>query len=165
MCAIILPGQVPYKELALETRKGNQIPNSQSESLTRHYEALDKKSRKDYKHNCFRTPGPSAFYNCHGLTFAARRTTIDRAQSVQLILCDDGYKEIEDKNKVLPGDLVLYFSKDDIEHSGMVVEIARLDFGIRFRILSKWGHGSEVLHWLEECPYEFSAVKFYRINK
>ena len=66
---------------------------------------------------------PSPIYNCHGLAFASRRTTIWNIQEVWKIVKEDNYIEIKDIKDVLPGDLILYIDDDgDIEHSGIVVE-------------------------------------------
>jgi hypothetical protein len=44
-------------------------------------------------------------YNCHGLTFASRRT---RIYDVQQVLAEDAYEHIP-LNEVEPGDVIVYF--------------------------------------------------------
>src|SRR5689334_256822 len=50
-------------------------------------------------------------YNCHGLTFASRRTGIHDDGEINRILKEDGYKPIQAEH-VLPGDCILYFNID-----------------------------------------------------
>jgi hypothetical protein len=44
-------------------------------------------------------------YNCHGLTFANRRSWISELSEIPKILHDDGYTQVRDED-VLPGDIV-----------------------------------------------------------
>jgi hypothetical protein len=50
---------------------------------------------------------PSAMYNCHGMTFASRRTRITDVAGISRILGDDKWIEIAPK-EVLPSDIVVY---------------------------------------------------------
>ena len=83
------------------------------------------------------------------MTFAARRTWIEAATQVRMILADDNYEEV-DESLAFPGDVVVYLSKGDIEHSGVVIRLD--DFG-SLHILSKWGPYHEVVHKVRDCPY------------
>lgn len=56
-----------------------------------------------------RPVGPCSTYNCHGLTFASRRTQISQPSEVAKILADDDYTEISLKN-VMVGDIAIYKS-------------------------------------------------------
>jgi hypothetical protein len=111
-----------------------------------------------------RQVGPSNTYNCHGLTFGARRAGI--LSDVQIILEDDDYVEVDIKD-VLPGDIVIYFSTEssgiagDAEHSGIVVDRTALG---SVKVVSKWGYGDERIHWLKDCEYDVSNIRFFRIN-
>jgi hypothetical protein len=105
--------------------------------------------------------GPSPVYNCHGLTFASRRTRIWTDNAIKLILTEDNYAIVE-KEFVLPGDIVVYYNAGDAEHSGIVVE-AQSPMSIR--VVSKFGSGNELVHWLYDvAPYDTSDIKFYRIR-
>jgi len=99
-------------------------------------------------------------YNCHGLTFASRRTRIWKSPELQHILVEDGYEELP-REQVLAGDVIVYFHDGDAEHSGIVVGITGTDF----RVVSKWGFGEEVEHWEYQCPYDPTGVKYYRVKK
>lgn len=162
---IILEGQTK-KSINLETSKGNKIDNYQIFELS----AFEKNqfthySKEKYPFVIFRN-SPSPIYNCHGMSFASRRTNIDKSTDLKKILEDDGYIEIE-KQKVLAGDIVLYITPEDgdISHSGIVVKIdvEHTDNYIIF-VVSKWGKYKEVIHTLYDCPYTNCLIKFYRIT-
>jgi hypothetical protein len=101
-------------------------------------------------------------YNCHGLVFASRRTNIDDPNEVKKILDKDKYMEIEPHN-VLPGDIIIYYTEDgDAEHSGIVISKPDPDFNIP-KIISKWGQLEEYIHMANDCKYDFSNIKYYRL--
>ncbi len=117
-----------------------------------------------YPSNIQRTD-PSISYNCHGMTFAARRVWIESAYEVQKILADDQYQLIVRKD-VLPGDTVVYFSDAEPRsptHSGIVVEVTST-FPQSIRVCSKWGHSSEWIHWVEQSEYGTNYA-FYRVRR
>jgi hypothetical protein len=109
--------------------------------------------------------GPCNTFNCHGLTFASRRTWIHQATEVQKILDDDDY-HIVDRAKVKPGDVAIFTKNGEIGHSGIVVEVIELLGGLRVpRILSKWARLHEVVHRPSEGPYHDHQVTYYRISR
>jgi len=112
--------------------------------------------------NAKRRTDLSASYNCHGLTFASRRTHIFDSPSVNRILSDDDWKEVQPAD-ILPGDIVIYSSDDgDANHSGVVV--GEVGEGIRLPLIcSKWGNAGEFLHLVNDCPTLYGPItKFYR---
>lgn len=145
-------------ELNLHTRRQNQVQNEINRRPSVAGDALACKDyEKQYPKALHRPSGPSRQYNCHGLTFAARRTVIWKASEVAKVINDDEYVRIELKD-VLPGDVALYYSGGDVEHSGIVVANVPVPL-----ILSKWGKCHEVVHKVHECPYDSSNVIYYRI--
>jgi hypothetical protein len=105
--------------------------------------------------------GSSALYNCHGLTFASRRTRVFDTQEVHRILSDDKWLElvIED---VRAGDIVVYYSEEgEANHSGIILEC---DAEFRLPIVcSKWGHAGEYIHRLSDVPSVYGPQwKFFR---
>ena len=151
-------------ELALHTRRENQVTNEINREAIRacdvlQVEALKTKYSLPTRH---RPVGPSRQYNCHGLTFASRRTWIQEAQEVRKILSDDEYEKITPPDEVMPGDIAVYFKDGDIEHSGIVVGITR-DLGVPV-ILSKWGVCHEVIHQVHTSEYDSRNVSYYRIK-
>ena len=157
------PLYLPRGTLDLHTRARTQIQNQYDRSAPSAGEHLHSANLKSkYPGATHRPTGPSSIYNCHGLTFAARRTGITQPAEVQKILTEDEYEEVQ-QAAARPGDIVLYYNRTngDIEHSGIVVEKPQLGL----RVLSKWGGAHEVIHQLLECPYELLSTKFFRINK
>jgi len=105
-----------------------------------------------------RPVGPSRQYNCHGLTFASRRTWIWKPSEIEKILKDDEYETVVELENVLPGDIVIYSQDGDVEHSGIVLSVDPVPL-----ILSKWGSSHEVIHKINECPYS-GSITFHRIR-
>jgi hypothetical protein len=146
--------------IRLETSKRTGINNYQGTDISSIHLNWAKDLRKTFPQAIPRT-SPSPLYNCHGLTFASRRTRIEKSIDVQTILSDDNYKEMEMKD-VLPGDIVLYYSDNgDPSHSGVVVEY-KTPLLVPI-IYSKWGNAGEFIHPLRHCPDLYGVnYKFYR---
>jgi hypothetical protein len=156
-------GGMVSRELALETRQGNQITNCQTDWFSPLDQRWCEDLERDYPEEDRRSE-PTSIYNCHGLTFASRRTAIDNSQEVLKILEDDKYVEV-DNRLVKEGDVVLYFNRgnNEIEHSGIVVSSPDDDPFEGPRICSKLGKYREVIHSVYKCPYTLSDIRYYRI--
>lgn len=109
-------------------------------------------------------------FNCHGLTFASRRTHINDPSVVEQVLADDGYRLLEEWSGVQPGDIIVYrdIANGEITHTGIVIENVQSTLSSRIcspKIWSKWGQGKEVLHRFDQCPYmKDASVSFYRLD-
>jgi hypothetical protein len=149
--------------LASQTRRKSNILNEINRSPCDAGVALQiHQHRLDYPNAIHRPVNPTAVYNCHGLTFASRRTWIHSADEVKKILAEDDYIKIDySAEKILPGDIIVYLKDGDIEHSGIVVEMVQ---GRGPRILSKWGKCHEVIHFPMECPWKDAVREYYRIT-
>src|SRR2546430_14604689 len=81
---------------------------------------------------------PNPRYNCHGLTFASRRTCVLDENEISRILQEDGYEPVG-REAVLPGDIAVYYSNNgsSIDHSGIVVSAPEGPGGVPM-ICSKW---------------------------
>lgn len=152
------------KAIALETANNQPIANYQSLEVSRFEKNVEELIQKEYGQTTIRRLQISGQYNCHGLTFASRRTGIHDSEMVELILREDKYVEIP-VAQVLAGDIILYFGKNNnIEHSGVVVEPpSKASLSIA-KIFSKWGKYSERVHFMNNCPYDSSLVKYYRVK-
>jgi hypothetical protein len=148
--------------MRLETSTCHTIDNIQGKEISelekQNYLRLERKFPQIRPRTDF-----SPFYNCHGLTFASRRTCITKSTMVKIILEHDKYEEIDDIKKVIAGDIIVYYSDlNDYNHSGVVVEnIAPLYVPI---ICSKWGKASEYLHTIGDIPEDLYGPnkKFFR---
>jgi len=153
--------------LKLQTCERNDIKNEQFRSLTPVEVQAAGVIETQYKLAIFKgnlTP----IYNCHGLTFASKRTWIYLDTEIEKILHDDRYIEIKNEKDVLPGDIVIYYDEKGVAHSGIVIQVdlpATLHDLIKVMVLSKWGKHKEVIHNVNYSPYSLSSIKkYWRIN-
>ena len=148
--------------LAMQTRKGGLIANfmNPAEPLAGiQFQIADLKIK--HPTALHRDVGPSAMYNCHGLTFAARRTGINDSAQVQRILLHDGYTLLQLTQEPMPGDIAIYREDGDITHSGIVMFVRSNSPWI----LGKWGDCHEVVHEVRDCPYGVGSITYYRLMK
>ena len=137
--------------IVLESRRGREIPNAQqyvASPFEKNTWAALKAQYSPPGFQCRTELNP--VYNCHGLTFASRRTWIDDSSMIRNIIEDDCYELIKE-NDALPGDVVIYVADDgDVEHSGVVVRAKHaLELPL---VCSKWGKGGEVVHPVHKSP-------------
>lgn len=99
---------------------------------------------------------PTGIYNCHGMTFAARRTQIPDPEVVPAILEDDGYARVS-PGSVREGDVAVYYDGREVAHTGVVLQVEAderlLGHGRAARVMSKWGSAGEYVHYAHESPY------------
>lgn len=155
----------PRARIVLQTRAGTDIPNDQEHELSKFEENLFGAYKKKFTAPaCHWRTEAIPVYNCHGMTFASRRTRITETWAVQRILADDQYEEIAARD-VHQGDVVIYWTDDgDLEHSGLVVSRGTHPLYVPM-ICSKWGGGGEVIHPANNCPYEAVALRYYRVQR
>jgi hypothetical protein len=135
-------------EIKLQTRKGSDIINeTYIFNVPRDLNYLYRLHQRDYPDVVLFRRGIDISYNCHGLTFANRRTCIADPDGLEILLSDDGYRPIG-LSEVKPGDIVIYRDEGgDIAHSGIVLAIERAGELRTPIILSKWGaQGPECIH-------------------
>lgn len=156
----------PNTSIALQTRLGSDIPNEQAWGLG----TLDWREAaalvRGFSDSAFAqfVSQPCPIYNCHGLTFASRRTQPDE-ESLGRVLSEDGYRELGEQDEVRPGDVVLYYDLDgDVTHSGIVVDVREcMSVRVPF-VWSKWGHWREVIHNVKYCPYDAARLRYFRMG-
>lgn len=152
-------GEKPSR-IELQTSRRKDVENSQGQRVSVTERREQERLQNKYDRATFRTDFHPE-YNCHGLTFASKRTGIHNTDEIRKIIDDDTY-EMVDREDCLPGDVVLYFGDDgDIEHSGVVLTVSEERL-VMPCVLSKWGNGGEVVHRLPDSPYEPGNVRFYR---
>ena len=153
------PGSIP-----LCTRWGREIPNEQLLDPPPHVaEQMSADLRRRFPFVNLRRPA-TGLYNCHGLTFATRRTGIQGPETIRAILKDDGYRRIA-LSEVEPGDIVIYRDGQEISHTGLVLRIVEgYPEGTTLRrteVLSKWGSLGEYYHAAGEGPYAEQGVEYW----
>jgi hypothetical protein len=158
-------GAPPHTSIVLRTRKNNEIDNLQPWHYSSfEWNQLDVEPSKYERLGAVRVSEPCPVYNCHGLTFASRRTQVDEVgeTTIAKILGDDGYVEIPEPQARV-GDVVVYFDASGLaQHSGIVIDRDALRVP---KIWSKWGKGYEFIHPLGICLWGNMPTKFYRISK
>jgi hypothetical protein len=157
------------KGIALETRAGHPIENHQDPQLSAFVQRAMRDFRSNYPMIRDIRNEPSGYYNCHGLTFASRRTNIEEPKEVWKILSEDGYKEIYPSNKFLPladaepGDVLVYFKDSVIDHTAIVVQKGEAPLYMP-RVLAKVSSGPEVVCAANACPqYNLNGAKIFRV--
>lgn len=166
-----MPGVVVMRgSLQTQTRLGTDIPNGFDRNpLPAGKLAECAKWQNAYPRADHRRGAMSSSYNCHGMTFASRRTDISDPNTVRLILREDDYMRVN-RPDLMVGDTIIYVERGDVSHSGVVVSVPPHDPQIidplaRVKILSKWGEGQEVIHDVRDCPYPADQHEFWRVHK
>jgi hypothetical protein len=110
MSGIVIPGMRQRRSIALQTRESWDVPNSQSFETSLWDEHQLEDHRQRHRRAVFRT-GAIPVYNCHGLTFAARRSGVWETAAIQRILQDDRYEQVS-REEAQAGDIILYVSAE-----------------------------------------------------
>jgi len=157
------------KKIELVTAKGRAIDNYQ----VFEFSAYERNKFKDYTSvrfpNTIFKCSPSPEYNCHGMSFASRRTNIDKSNDIRIILNDDCYEKIDEKQTMI-GDIVLYVSEGDgdIMHSGTIVFAEHKSGDLsHIKVISKWGKYREAIHPVNETDYNKLSsyrLEYYRLT-
>lgn len=160
----LLPNPRQPSKLALDSCRSNHIDNQRLFEISVYESNQFRQFDKDYGLGVERRCDPTPLYNCHGLTFGARRTGIFDSGTLSQVLTEDGYEEIA-QGDVMAGDVIIYFdTSGDFEHSGIVISPPRPDnLNVPF-VCSKWGKYAELLHQGNNCPYNFANIKYYRLR-
>jgi hypothetical protein len=153
----------PIKSIKTHTSLNQEIINEQYETLSYQDKALPDSFESEFKSKFYGAYNP--FYNCHGLTFACKRTGIYDDNEIRKIIKAE-YMEVKSTKDVVVGDIILYSldqNEDVISHSGIVVEVIQ---GISpvIKIYSKVRMGREIVHQYDVGPYKNNYKKFYRIS-
>ncbi len=146
-------GQEFHRQLSLDTRRGNPIPNAQrlemNPSRARAVIRMIKKLCPNAKQRSI-----TQVYNCLGMVFAARRTCIE-VDNINMILKDDDYKPVGQLKDVQPGDIVIYWGAGECKHVGIILGEMPLLEGSKKTVIwvvSQFGAHGEWIHPIEEVP-------------
>lgn len=162
--ATIITSPQSRSQLALDSCQAKQIDNERVQEISPYETNLFRKFDTNYGLGIKRRSDPTPFYNCHGLTFASRRTGVFESDTVRQILTEDGYVEMT-REEVMAGDVIIYFDDSgDFEHSGIVISPPGPDNFYVPLVCSKWGKYAELLHQGNNCPYNFGKIKYYRLQ-
>jgi len=155
----------PHTQITLRTRLDNEIDNIQSwQHSGAEWQRLYQEPNRWESSGAVRLGEACPVYNCHGLTFASRRTQLYDSTTIVIskVLEDDGYTQVTERSTRV-GDVVVYYDeKGEAQHSGIVV--SKLEASV-IMVWSKWGKGFEVVHPAGNCLWGSLSKKFYRITK
>lgn len=127
----------------IHNARGKDLPADMLSDINSSIDAIPGTGRRTLIRN-------SALYNCMGLVFGSRRTTID-INEVHDILTRDRYELRPSFETALIGDVVVYFdTQGSPVHVGFVYRVVSTRQGTRIRILSKWSEAGEYVHDLED---------------
>lgn len=144
----------PSERFILQTRERHDVANAQACEP-------DERTRTFYQ--IFRKPHPfwklrkaaCGVYNCAGLVWANRRTSIYDESEYSKILDDDGYHPIPEE-QLQPGDIVIYLRRTterDTLHVGTVLYLDQVGTTTVTWVLSKWSDQyGEDIHKLNDVP-------------
>ena len=101
----------------------------------------------------------TATYNCMGMVFASRRTSI-RPSELELFRLDDGLKDLPGgPSEAEIGDIIVYRKGGVPKHVGVVLQLGknRQAFETEMLVLSKWGEAGECVHLLGDVPSAYGT--------
>jgi len=145
------------RSIRVDTHTGNAVENDIAL-------AVDDRGRRLYEAVRQKHPGwknrrkAAGVYNCFGLAFASRRTSIREDVEVEKIRTDDGYRKLKMHERPAPGDLVVYKTPTGaLIHVALVTRLERLIPGAEptaTMALSKWNdHFGEDEHEVHDHPF------------
>ena len=145
-------------EIELSTREGNRIPNEQRSP--RPLSAMQDASRiHRAEHQSLKLRSLSSLYNCMGMVFASRRTGIHPSE-LEMILTEDGYRQIG-INELEAGDVVVYHdSRGEVSHVGIVDHVG-FENPRKVRVLSQWGADGEYYHLADDVSPALGSPSEY----
>lgn len=155
----------PQEGIALQTKLGSDIRNSQAGPPNAF--ALSSYATLRSKHPAWEERrGPTGVYNCHGLVWASRRTSIYEDEVVGQILKDDGYRLLPEDVAPMPGDVFLYRSTtgSGVLHTGIFLGLKYIKEGQGDgipQVLSKLNDSlGEVVHAVNDWPYSWQCIEY-----
>jgi hypothetical protein len=107
-------------------------------------------------------------YNCMGMIFSSRRTTID-PQWLEKIIGDDEYERLDSADQLQVGDIVAYEAEGSVTHVAIVTQqgvIAEEGADPGHVLLSQWGFDGEYFHALRQVPQAYGEpTRFFSDRK
>lgn len=154
---VVIIGRGSRDDLAailLETRKKRHIPNERRPELLPERMAAAVRLHES-RFTSVRNISATAIYNCAGLVFGCRRTTID-IENIRIPLADDAFQKLNDPSEWEIGDVVVYRDRNGrMTHVGVIhdIHVDRAAGGPRtVTVISAWGEDGEYIHRADEVP-------------
>jgi hypothetical protein len=149
--------------IALSTRKGAPIENLVELAPGEREIGIFRRYTEKHGANWEPRRAATGVYNCAGLVWASRRTSILDPGEWDKIISDDGYKWLPEGQLPVAGDIAVYVDQDNDE----IYHVARVAF-LRPGIvggkkipwaISKWNSTSgESIHSVYDVPFDKEGV-------
>jgi len=147
----------PGRSIDVQTHKGTGLENYVAPEPTVQSANLYAAKRKQHPGWAQRKPA-AGVYNCAGMVWASRRTTLPEPSDWRRVLQEDNYRQVRRGELPHVGDLVVYVRKGytEILHVAVVFSVDRFighdpSGGVAIRVLSKWDNQSgEDSHALDD---------------
>lgn len=160
----------PGRSIGLETHLGNPIPNSIDVGPAPGVVMLGRQPHLGLINGLgVRQIGEATGrYNCHGLVFASRRTNIPPVAYasrglIDRILAEDEYVRIAEA-QAHEGDVVVWRNGDDIDHTGIVVQVDQTTILRTIFVWSMWGGLGEFIHRVPLTPYGDCSIEYWGLR-
>lgn len=146
------------KRLELATRNGWSIPNEQAlehpPERLKYVAQLWQQQRPNAKLRSM-----TAAYNCMGMVFGCRRTSID-PEHLERILKDDDFEKLDSVSNAERGDVAVYRKGGEVQHVGIVIQVVPdvEKATNKLLILSQWGSDGEWIHPHDCVPEAYGQI-------
>jgi hypothetical protein len=147
----------PRRKIVVQTHRGTELENYIAPPPS--FQAANFYAAKRKQHPGWMQRKPATgTYNCAGMVWASRRTTLPEPSDWRKVLQDDGYRKLQRWERACFGDVVVYSRKEytEILHVALVFSITRInesdpESSVVIRALSKWDNQSgEDIHALDD---------------
>ncbi len=144
------------RRIVVQTHKGTDLENYIAPEATVQSANLYAAKRRRHPGWVQRKPA-AGVYNCAGMVWASRRTTLPEPSDWRKVLREDNYRPVKGERPCV-GDIVVYIREGHTEilHVAVVFSVDRLDASdphsrVAIRALSKWDNQSgEDSHALDD---------------
>jgi hypothetical protein len=144
------------RSIRVDTHLGNAVENDIAPATDQRGRTLYEVVRR--RHPLWKNRRPATgTYNCFGLAFASRRTSIRADAEVEKVRHDDGYRTLGALERPSPGDVVIYRAQSGaLLHVAVVTRVELMhpeSSAFAVFALSKWNdHYGEDEHEINDHP-------------
>lgn len=142
--------QQDTKSIDLATRAGTFINNVKEPE--RRPSVWSEVKNVHNNHSSAELMSQTSIYNCMGMIFASRRTSIDIEDWLEMILIEDEYRKLNSVQDALLGDIIVYERNEKLSHVGLLIEKNLTATSIDYIVLSQWGADGEWKHHMYDVP-------------
>jgi len=151
--------QQDIRSINLETRAGNYINNVQYPERP---VDIWNDVRSMFAHlNTAVLMSETSVYNCMGMVFASRRTSIGIKDWLENILREDKYRKLDGIQDIHLGDIIVYRKGEEYSHVAVLIEKNMTVTSNEYIVLSQWGKDGEWKHNMNDVPFMLGRPSEY----